>query len=881
MTFWRPITRGLRALARPGDADRDVADELEQFLADTAAAFEAAGLSPEEARRAARREIGNPVAVREAVRASGWEAVVGDFVADLRYAVRRLASRPGFTLVAAGTLALGIGATTAIFSVVDPLLFESIPYPHSERVFVVSQPNSFEGPIGRMGFATIADVGAIPSFASVAAVATESLTLTGNAEPESLSAERVSWPFFATLGVRPAIGRDFDREDDVRDGPAVAILGEGLWRRRFGGDPGILGKSIPLDGKPTIVVGVMPAGFEDVLKPDAQIWVPLRVSATSPDGCRFCRYLRAVARMRPGGRPGNARGELGRLVARLQREYPNTYFEPQFPMIPLRDFVVRDVRPVLFAVLGAVACVLLIAGVNVTNLLLGQAAQRRAEFAVRKALGAGRRRLVRQLLTESLLLAMVGGVLGVGIAFGGIPALTAIAPPGLPFVHDVAVNLRVLGFAFALTTAVGIVFGLAPALQSSRGGVFSAMNDAGRHTAGGRRTGRSALVATEVALAIVLLVGSGLLLRSLRRLLDVPPGFDPRNVLTMQIQTSGPRYATIEATRAYFDAVLAAVRATPGVESAGLTSQLPLSGDADQYGVHTEPVPGTGPNDREHPGFRYAVSDGYLETMRIPIRRGRGLRPSDRSGTLPVAVVDATTARHGWAGRGAIGRRVRIGPNDSGPWYTVVGIADDVKQASLDLESDNAIYIPESQWHFADDAMSLVVRSRVDPTALTAALRRAIRSVDRDVPVVRIATMTDLLERSTGSRRYALLLFQLFAAVAAILAGAGIYAVLAGSVAERTREIGVRAALGATRASIVRLVLRQGMTMTAVGVAAGLVAAAVFSPILATLLFATSRLDPAIYGGVATVLAAIAALACWVPAERAARVDPARTLRAE
>jgi putative ABC transport system permease protein len=333
--------------------------------------------------------------------------------------------------------------------------------------------------------------------------------------------------------------------------------------------------------------------------------------------------------------------------------------------------------------------------------------------------------------------------------------------------------------------------------------------------------------------------------------------------------------------KTYFDSVLAAVRAVPGVESAGLTSQLPLSGDTDQYGVHTEPIPGMTPVDIEHPGFRYAVSDGYLETMGIPIRRGRSLLPSDRAGALPVAVVDETTARRGWVGRGAIGQRVRIGPNDSGPWFTIVGIAFDVKQTSLDMESDNAIYVPESQQRFADDAMSLVVRTRVSPARMTAALKRAIWSVDRNVPVVRIATMTQLLALSTGARRYALLLIELFAAVAVILAGAGIYALLAGSVAERTREIGVRAALGATRAAIVRLVLREGMTMTAVGVGAGLVVAAAASRIIGSLLFATSRLDPAVYVGVAALLAGVAALACWVPAERAARVDPAETLRAE
>ena len=880
MALLRPLLRGVRSLVRRETADREVDDELRQYVDDAAAAHEAAGLSPEDARRAARRELGSAAAAREEVRSSGWENAIGDLIGDLRYAARRLASRPGFTAVAVATLALGIGATTAIFSVVDPILFRPVPYPQSDRVMTVSQPNAYEGPLGRMGYETMLDLAAgVPSFASVAASDAATVALTGGAAPEALVAQRVTGRFFGTLGMRPAIGRDFASRDDVPGAAPVAILADGLFRRRFAADRGILGRQITVDGAPVTVVGVMPPGFANVLEPEAKIWLPLRYAPGDPAGCRSCRHLRIVARLRPDASPEQAQREVDRVVAVLTRAWPHTYFEKSFPVVPLRNFAVRDARPVLLTVLGAVGFVLLIACVNVTNLLLAQAARRRAELAVRTALGAGRRRLLRQLLTESVLLALVGGGLGVAVAFAGVSTLVSLRPPGLPALR-VTADPRVLLFALALTTAVGVAFGLFPALQATRENLVRDMSGADRRTAGSVRAGRSALVAGEIALALVLLVGSGLLLRSLGRLFAVPPGFDPSRLLTMRLQTSGPRYASNDAAWSLYDRVIDAVRAVPGVQSAAITSQLPMSGDADQYGVHTEIAPGNDA-EREHPGFRYSVSAAYLPTMRIPILRGRGFTAADRAGALPVAVIDATMARRGWGSRGPLGQRVRIGPPDEGPWYTIVGIAGDVKQESLAALADNAIYVPERQWRFADDVVSLVVRTRMRPALLAGAVRRAVWSVDPDVPVARIASMDDLLARTAAARRFALFLFALFGALALVLSGAGIYAVLAGSVAERTREIGVRAALGATRRDIVRLVLRQGMTMTGIGVAAGIAAAAAASRIIAGLLFSTSRLDPATYAGVTAILAGVALLACWVPAERAARVDPADTLRAE
>ncbi|MFI5214242.1 MAG: ABC transporter permease [Gemmatimonadales bacterium] len=863
MALWRQLTRGLRALLNPSAANRDVDDEVRHYMQE-------AGLAP-----------GGATAVRQQVRESGWEHGIETFVADLSYAARRLRAAPGFTFITVLTLALGIGATTAIFSVVDPVLFEPLPWPGSNRAETLWEANGKGNPFGRMGYATVQDIAQrVRSFEYVGAADLATGTLTGAAQPEPLVGQRVTWTYFRALGVQPALGRDVLPAEDAPNAERVVLLANGLWRRRLGGDSAIAGRTIDLNGVPRTVVGVMPAGFRDPLQPDAQFWLPLRYDATTSGACRDCRHLRAVARLREGASLAQAAGELSTLYRNLKTEYPTEMHGSDLPVVPLRAYLVRDVRTMLLAVLGAVGFVLLIACVNVTNLLLAQGAQRQAEFAMRTALGAAPGRIRRQVLTESVLLALVGGAAGVGIAVLGMPALLSLAPAGLPFAERIALNSTVLGFALLVTSAVGIGFGVAPALAAARADLAPAIKGGGHRTTGVPRATRASLVVSEVALALVLLVGAGLMLQSLRRLFSIAPGFEPANVLTMQIQTTGPRFATNEATWAYFDQVLATVRAAPGVESAAFTSQLPLSGDLDQYGVHVEPRPNED-LEVEHPGFRYAVSDGYFEALHIPVLRGRTLTAADRTGQPPVAVIDETMARHGWGGTDPIGHRVRIGPSDQGPWYTIVGVVGDVIQASLSERAANAIYVPESQWIFGDGSMSLVVRTRAEPAALTRALRGAIWSVDKDQAIVRIATLRDLVAGTEARRRFALVLLEVFASVALVLAAAGIYGVLAGSVSERRREIGVRAALGASRADIVRMILRQGAGMTTIGIVLGLIAAAALSRAIAGLLFATSRLDPVTYAGVAVLLLLVALLACWVPAARAARVDPMSTLRAD
>ena len=836
--------------------------------------------------------MGGITQIREEVRTSGWEHAIETLLADLRYATRRLRAAPGFTAITVLTLALGIGATTAIFSVVDPVLFEPLPWPNADRAMTVWESNGKGDPFGRIGYATVADIAQrVRSFEYVGAADLGTGTLTGPAEPEPLVGQRVTWNYFRALGVSPALGRDVLPAEDAPNADHVILLANGLWRRRWGGDSTIAGRTIDLNGIPRTVVGVMPAGFQDPLQPDAQFWVPLRYDATVPPACRGCRHLRAVARLRDGATQAQAEGELTALFRTLKAGYPNDFHGQGLPVVSLRAYMVRDVRTMLLAVLGAVGFVLLIACVNVTNLLLAQGAQRQAEFAMRTALGAAPGRIRRQVLTESLLLALVGGAAGVGIAVLGMPALLSLAPNGLPLAERIALNPTVLGFALLITTLVGIAFGVAPALAAARSDLALSMKGAGSRTAGVPRATRASLVVSEVALALVLLVGAGLMLQSLRRLFNVAPGFEPAGVVTMRVQTAFPSLlvrpqlerspaASNEAVWGYFDQVLTAVRAVPGVESAALTSQLPLSGDMDQYGVHAEPVAGQDV-EIEHGGFRYSVSDGYIETLRIRLLRGRGLTQADRAGAPPVAVIDSTMAARGWGGTDAIGHRVRIGPADQGPWFTIVGVVADVMQGSLGERAANAIYVPETQWSFADGAMSLVVRTGAEPAAMTGALRRAIWSVDKDQAIVRVATLSDLVAATEARRRFALVLFEVFAAVALVLAAAGIYGVLAGSVTERSKEIGVRAALGASRAQIVQMILRQGAAMTTLGIALGLLAAAALSRGIAGLLYDTSRLDPVTYAGVALLLSLVALLACWVPAARAARVDPMSTLRAE
>ncbi len=875
MALWRQLRRGLHALTHRAATDEEIADEVAHFLDEATVAHQARGLSPAEARRAARLEMGSPLAVREAVREWGWENAVESLWSDLRQAARRLRAEPGFTSIAVLTLALGLGGTTAMVGTVGPILFEPLPYPEPRRIVAIWEVARDGGHLetsfgmGRELAARSRDLAAFALYKPWQPA------LTGGDRPERLEGQRVGADFFRVLAVPPALGRAFRTAEDRADGGNVAVLSHGLWQRRFGADPAILGRSVSLDGEPTTVVGVMPPGFSSAVAPAAEVWAPLQYDLAQ--GRAWGHHLRAIGRLSAGtssNAAGRELGELGRAV--LAEQHPPTYAnEVAFQVTPLREDLTGPARPLLLALLGAVALVLAIACVNVTNLLLARDARRQGELALRAALGAGHTRLLRQQLTESLLLAALGGLAGVGVAQLLVRALVALSPADLPRLAAVTVGGRALATGLAITVLAGLACGLGPALGASRHRHPRSLEAVGRRTTGGGQRALRTLVVVQVALALVLLVGSGLLLKSLDRLLAVDAGFRAPGLLSLQISTTGEQLDD-EARRQLYARVLAAVEAVPGVSSAALTSQLPLSGDLDQYGVHFEPAASADPGE-ERGSFRYAVSPGYLATLGLPLRRGRWLAESDRDGAAPVVVISESMARRRLPGLDPLGRQLRIG---TGPLSTVVGVVGDVRQLSLADPAADAAYVTLEQWTFSDRVLSLVVRGPGDAAALATAVRQAVWSVDRSLPLVRMRTLDELLRASTADRRFALAVFAAFALTALLLAAAGIYGVLAGAVAERQREIGVRGALGADRGRILGLVLGRGLALTARGVAAGTAVALLATAGLEALLFGVSRFDLGTYLAVIALLTGVAVLACAVPAWRALRVDPASALRA-
>jgi putative ABC transport system permease protein len=886
MSIWRQITRGVRALTHRAEADRDLTDEVEHYLDQSAAAHMARGLSPDEARRSAMLEMGNTVVARERVRAYGWENIVEALAADLRYAGRRLRRSPGFTTVCVLTLALGIGGSTAIFGAVYPVLFQPFPYPEAGRIVQLADYGAAGQPLD-VTYGTFHEIAQRSrSFAELAAADRWQPALMELDEPERLGGALVTPRYFDVFGVMPAVGRNFVATDDERGAPRVAIVSDGLVRRRFGSPRSVLGTTITLDGDQYTVIGVMPPGFEDVLSPSADVWAPRRYQlSTSFQSAEWGHHMHMLGRLAPGVSVAQARRDIAAIGATPIADFPRPVWasmESGLDTRLLRDAVTRDVRPALLAVVAAVVLVLAIACVNVTNLLLARGLRRRDELAMRAALGAGRGRIVRQLLTETLLLAVVGGALGLGVGAAGVRALVALAPAELPRADAIGLSMPALIFTIVLTTLVGVVVGVIPALQGTNRDLRTGMQSGARTTGGASHTLRQSLVVVEVALALVLLVSTGLMLRSLSRLFAIAPGFDASHTLTMQVDAAGHRYDGDTATSQFFEEALDRVRLLPGVTSAAFTSQLPLTSDLDSYGVEWESVP---ESRTELPSaLRYAVTPDWFRTMRIPLRRGRLLDASDRPGAPEAIVISESLARRVFPNADPIGERLRIGPevgDSSRPWGMVVGVVGDVTQTSLALGADDAFYVSIGQWPWVDQVQSLVMRTAGDAAALAPAAERAIWSIDRNVPIIRVATMSDLVERSEARRHFVLIVFESFGLAALALAVIGIYGVLAGSVAERMRELGVRAVLGATPERLRALVLRQGMTLAVVGTVIGIGVAMLATRAITTLLFGISRLDPVTYLGVVVLLLGVSAVACWVPAWRASRVDPAVTMRGE
>ncbi len=800
---------------------------------------------------------------------------------DLRLALRGFARRPGFTAVFVLTTALGVGSATAIFSAANPILFAPLPYPRAAAIVAVMQTSGGARDV-RVGFNTIADVRERNhTFASIALAGSWQATVTSKDEATMYTGLRVSPEYFTVLGVRPALGRDFHVADDVPNSARTAILSHHIWRERFGADSGVINRVVSINDYPYTIIGVLPAGFEDVLEPEAELWRPLQYTRTTNSSCRSCQHLRSIARLKDGIGVDVASHDVDGILSALGREFPTDYPRQVGGVaVPLGTVVTSGVRPAMTAALVAVLLVLLIACANATNLLLGRASDRRAELAVRTALGAPRSRLVRQLLVESTILAGAGGVLGVGLAWAGIGTLLALAPTTFPRLAAIQMNVPVLLAALAATTVVGLGVGLLPALEATRASVHEGLQMASRRTAGRSRGLRSALVVAEMTLAVLVLTGSGLLLRSMTRVLDVRPGFEAGGVLTLQLNVVGQRFTDNNVNWRYYDDVLAAVRAVKGVEMAAFTSQLPLSDDFDQSGVHSERHPAVNPAD-DPSAHRYGITPGYLETMRIPVVKGRTITAAD-DGTAKdsVVLVNAAFASRRFPNEDPIGQRIRLG-GQHGSWRTIVGVTGDIRQVTLAGGVSDAVYHPERQWAFADSPISLVVRTARDASSITADVRRAVHGVDKSQPILRVASMEEMVRRSAGERRFVLSLFEAFALLSALLAALGMYGVLAASVSERVREIGVREALGATPGNIVGMVVRQAMGLAGLGAAAGGVLAAVASGLLADQLFQTSRGDPATWAVVLLLLGVLALAACAVPAARAARVDPMESLRAE
>ncbi|HLY43101.1 MAG TPA: ABC transporter permease [Terracidiphilus sp.] len=895
MLLWRQFTRGARSLFRPARSNEDISAEVRQYFEDAIAAGMERGLSPQEAQREARAEIGNLSPIQEEVRSYGWENAVRTILFDLRYAARQLRTHRVFTIVSLVTLALGIGASTAIFSAVNPILLSPLPYPHPDRLLMIW--NTWRGARFELSYGTYYELlQRNRSFDSMAIFEPWQPTLTGNSIPERLEGQSVSASFFRVLGIAPALGRDFVPAEEAVRGPHVVILSDGLWERLFHRDRGIIGRPIKLDDDNYTVIGVMPAGFEDVVSPAAALWTTAQYDPSqlathfNSWAWEWGQHLRLIARVKPGVSRDRAIAEIREIARNPLPDFPR----PRWASLQqgvivdrLQDSVAHTVKPALLAIAGAVVLLLVIASVNVLNLLLARGTERRGEFAVRAALGASRRRVLRQLITETLLLSLLGGSCGVVVAYGGVHALISLSPPGLPRIDAIALDSTALFFALAVTMGIGLLTGMIPAIYLSRAGLHSRLEQSSRHSAGHHNITRRALVVTEVALALVLLVGTGLLLRSMRCLLQVDPGFEPDHLLTLQVQTSGHQFDELPtapgageaARRRFFEQALDAVRRVPGVRDAAFTSVLPLSDDPpaiSMYGARFE----NDPPDGGRTVFRYAVSPEYCQTMKIPLRSGRFLDERDTDSAPQSALISESLARSQFPHENAIGKRLHIGRPDR-PWYTVVGVVGDIKQTSLAINDPAAVYLSTRQTWFADQTLSFVIRSSADPGSLAATFKNAIWSVDRNQPVVRVVTMTRLVEVSEAERRFVLILFAAFGIVALVLAAVGIYGVLSGSVSERTREIGMRVALGASRRNILTLVLRDGLLLTAIGMAIGITGALGASQLLKSLLFGISRLDPLTYGLVVVVLALVVFIACALPAWRASRIDPAITLRAE
>jgi putative ABC transport system permease protein len=803
-------------------------------------------------------------------------------ITDLRYAFRMLLKSPGFTLIAILTLALGIGANTAIFSVVNAVLLKALPYHEADRIVLVWGDSSKENAHrSQVSSTDVADWRARNHvFSAISTYGDFRPVLSGQGEPERIFGAQVGDDFFKVMGDQPLLGRVFNASEQQEGKDRVVVLGYGLWQQRFAADPSVVGKTLSLSGRTYIVIGVMAQGFRSLpvglLEQKAEFYRPVAEPPNEKE--RSSRHLRAIARLKPGVTLAQAQTEMNLITRQLAQEHPDADGGLGVHLVSLRDDLVSPARPALLLLFGAVAFLLLIACTNIANLLLARSMGRSREIAIRAALGAGRGRLVRQVLTESLVLAAVGGLAGLLVALWGTTALEQIGTHFYPLLGKIALDGPVLAFSFGISLCAGLLFGCAPAWRAAH----LTLNDAGRSpgAAATRSPLRTSLVAIEVALAMTLLIGAGLLLRTVQRLQAVDPGFKAERLVTMNVWLPGAKYPKEGDAIAFYDKLRSRIVAVPGVSAVGLTSIVPAGKNFDQRTIEIEGQPrGAG----EQPNVdNYVVTPGYLRAMTVPLLAGRVLQESDHAQAPLAVLVSNALARKFWPNESAIGKRICFFGGDGAapqPWRTVVGVVGDVKQYGLDTAGTAALYVPLPQ--MPNSAMTLVVRSQVDPAAMVPTLRHEILALDPDEAVFNVATMEQLLSDSTALRRFSMFLLALFAGLALLLAAIGLYGVISYSVVQRTRELGIRIALGAKRSDILGLVVRQGMSVVALGLAGGLVASFLLTRLMAGLLFGVSPTDPATFVLVAIALAAVALVACLFPARRANVVDPAVALRSE
>jgi predicted permease len=805
---------------------------------------------------------------------------------DLRYGLRTLARKPGFTVVAIIALALGIGANTAIFSVINSVLLRPLAYHDPAALVVINHDYpkiNLKASVSAIGYTHYRDN--VKSFESVAAVTGGGFNLTGGGDPEQVNGSMVTHNFFSALGVSSLLGRVFLAEEDQPGKNKVVALSHAFWQRRFGGDPGIVNKTITINDESYTVVGVMPPSFQfgRELGQVVDLWTPIAFTREQLDYNRLTNEnLFVIARLKSGVKIGQAQAELDAIAANLRQQYMPGADRSNWGLTTqsFNELVVGDIRQSLWILMGIVGLVLLIACANVANLLLARAADRQKEMAIRTALGAGRRRVIRQLLTESALLAVIGGALGLALAWFGIGALVKVNQVQIPRVNEIGVDWRALAFTLGVSLLTGVVFGLVPALQASKADLHETLKEGGRTGTGGSRAWiRNTLVVLEMALALVVLISAGLLIRSFLRLQQVNPGFAPQNTLAMSLALPATKYKEPAQRANFYKEALQGIRALPGVQSAGAVSNLPLSGDnsSGSFRIEGREVP----QGQSLPhGDRWAASADYFSTMKIPIFRGRFFDDRDTMESRPVAIIDEAMARKYWSDEDPLGKRISFQVVDGNRiWREIVGIVGHVRHSGLEGESRVQYYIPHSQ---AQNAfMSLVVRANVEPTSLTGAVRGAISGLDNDLPVFRVKTMDQFVSDSMAQRRFAMTLVGIFAAVAMALACVGLYGVLSYSITQRLHEIGIRMALGARAADVLWLVVGQGMLLALAGVALGGVAAFLLTRLMANLLFGVTASDPLTFATIALLLTLVALTACLAPALRATKVDPMEALRYE